>query len=74
VEIEGVALDPDMATAEKEEREAAAQAAAKAEAKVRKAPWSRPRSRVNSGPLWLYFRRDARANVHLLGQPDTFLA
>jgi hypothetical protein len=39
---------------------------------VRKTP-SRPRSWANFSLLWLY-SRNAWANLHLLGQPDTFLS
>ena len=42
-------------------------------AKVRKPP-SWPRSWANFCLLELYFHRNARANLHLLGQPDSFLA
>jgi hypothetical protein len=41
--------------------------------KVRKAP-SWPRSWANFSLLQLYSHRGAWANLHLLGQPDTFLA
>ena len=40
---------------------------------VRKTP-SWPRSRANFSMLQLYSRRNAWANWHLLGQPNTFLA
>jgi hypothetical protein len=42
-------------------------------AQVRKTP-RRPRSWANSSLLSLYSHRNARASVHLLGQPNTFLA
>jgi hypothetical protein len=42
-------------------------------AQVRKPP-SRPRSWANCSLLQLYSHRNARANLHLLRQPDTFLA
>jgi hypothetical protein len=42
-------------------------------AKVRKTP-SWPRSWANFNFLSLYPRRNAWANLHLLGQPNTFLA
>jgi hypothetical protein len=41
--------------------------------KVRKAP-SWPRSWANFSPLQLYSHRNAWANLHILGQPYTFLA
>jgi hypothetical protein len=41
--------------------------------KVRKAP-SWPRSWANFNLLQLYYHRNAWANFHLLGQPNTFLA
>jgi hypothetical protein len=41
--------------------------------KVRKMP-SWPRSWANFSPLQLYPHRNVWANLHLLGQPDTFLA
>jgi hypothetical protein len=40
---------------------------------VSKTP-SWPRSWANSSLLYQYSRRNAWANLHLLGQPDTFLA
>jgi hypothetical protein len=40
---------------------------------VRKMP-SWPRSRANFSLLQLYSHRNTRANLHLLGQPNTFLA
>jgi hypothetical protein len=42
-------------------------------AKVRKTP-RRPRSWANFSLLMLYSHRNAWANLHLLGQPNTFLA
>jgi hypothetical protein len=42
-------------------------------AKVRQTP-SWPRSWANFSLLWLYSRRNAWANLHFLGQPNTFLA
>jgi hypothetical protein len=33
-----------------------------------------PRSWANFSPLWLYSHRIARANLHLLGRPNTVLA
>jgi hypothetical protein len=55
--------------------QAAADAAEKAKQrpKVRKTP-SRPRSWANFSLLYLYFHRNAWANLYILGQPDTFLA
>jgi hypothetical protein len=44
-----------------------------AKRKVRRPP-SWPRSCANSSLLWLCAHGDARANLHRLGQPDTFLA
>jgi hypothetical protein len=41
--------------------------------KVRKTP-SWPRSWANSSLLQLYSHRNVRANLHLLGQPNSFLA
>ena len=40
---------------------------------VRKTP-SWPRSWANFSLLWLYSHNNAWANLHLLGQPNTFLA
>jgi hypothetical protein len=40
---------------------------------VRKPP-SWPRSWANCSPLWLYSHGNTWANLHLLGQPNTFLA
>jgi hypothetical protein len=48
-------------------------AAALSAAQVRKTP-SWPRSRANFALLALYFRGNAWANSHLLGQPNAFLA
>jgi hypothetical protein len=43
------------------------------QAQVRRTPrW--PRSWANFSVLWLYSHRNAWANLHLLGQPNTFLA
>jgi hypothetical protein len=44
-----------------------------ARSEVRKIP-SWPRSWANFSLLWLYFYRNAWANLHILGQPNTFLA
>jgi hypothetical protein len=51
----------------------AAEIAANIVSQVRKTP-SCPKSWANLGLLWLYSHRGAWANLHLLGQPDTFLA
>jgi hypothetical protein len=41
--------------------------------KVRQAP-SWPRRWANFSLLWRFSHRNARANLHLSGQPDNFLA
>ena len=46
---------------------------APATSQVRKTP-SWPRSWANFSPLYLYSHKNARANLYLLSQPNTFLA
>ena len=54
-------------------RQLSAEAAARANIQARQTP-SWPRSWANFSLFWLYSHRNTWANLHLLGQPDTFLA
>jgi hypothetical protein len=54
-------------------RQLSAEASARANIQARQTP-SWPRSWANFSLFWLYSHRNTWANLHLLGQPDTFLA